>query len=66
VSEISISARLRFLLRLPVPQDFAEDDGVGEINALMIYIGEEHIVEAEELNCVPMIFLEATKGWLAE
>ncbi len=37
-----------FVLRLPVPQHLAEDDGVGEISALKIYIGEELVVECGE------------------
>ena len=39
--------RRRFL-RIPVAQDFAEDDGVGEVAVLKVYIGQELIVEGGE------------------
>jgi hypothetical protein len=38
----------RRLLRLPVAQDFAKDDGVGEVAVLKVYIGEELVVEGGE------------------
>jgi hypothetical protein len=40
--------RALFVLRLPISQDFAEDDGVGEVAVLKVYIGEELIVEGGE------------------
>ena len=56
--KISISARLWFLLRLPISQDFAEDDGVGEVAVLKVYIGEELIVEGGEQR-LDVRFVEA-------
>jgi hypothetical protein len=45
-------------LRLPVAQDFAEDDGVGEVAVLKVYIGEELIVEGGEQR-LDVRFVEA-------
>jgi hypothetical protein len=43
---------------LVVPQDFAEDDGVGEVAVLKVYIGEELIVEGGEQR-LDIRFVEA-------
>ena len=43
---------------LPVPQHLAEDDGVGEISALKVYIGQELVVECGE-QLLDIRFVEA-------
>ncbi len=53
----SSSPHRRFL-RLPVPQDFAEDDGVGQVAVLKVYIGQELVVERGEQR-LDIRFVEA-------
>ena len=53
----SSSLRVR-QLRLPVAQDLAEDDGVGQVAVLKIYIGEELVVEGAE-HCGDVFVLDA-------
>ena len=40
------------VLCFPVPQDFAEDDGIGEVAMLKVYIGQELVIKSaeEQLN----------------
>jgi len=45
-------------LRLPVPQHLAEDDSVGEVAVLKVYIGQELFVEAGE-QLLDIRFVEA-------
>jgi hypothetical protein len=45
-------------LRLPVSQHFAEDDGVGEVAVLKVYIGKELVVEGGEQG-LDVRFIEA-------
>ena len=47
-----------FFLRLPISQHLAEDDGVGEISALKVYIGKELVVERGE-QLLDIRFVEA-------
>ena len=47
-----------FLLRLPVSQHLAEDDGVGEVAVFKVYIGEELVVEGGEKG-LDVGFIEA-------
>ena len=56
--EILVGARGLIFLRLPVAQDFAEDDGVGEVAVLKVYIGEELLVEGGEQR-LDVRFIEA-------
>ncbi len=53
----SSSLRVR-QLRLPVAQDLAEDDGVGQVAVLKIYIGEELVVERGQ-QLLDIRFVEA-------
>jgi hypothetical protein len=46
------------VLCFPVPQDFAEDDGIGEVAMLKVYIGQELVVESGEKQ-LNIRFLEA-------
>ena len=46
------------MARLPIPQDFSEDHGVGEVAVLKVYIGEELIVEGGEQR-LDVRFVEA-------
>ena len=48
----------RGFLRLPVAQDFAADDGVGEVAVLNVHIGEELVVEGGE-QCGDVFVLDA-------
>jgi hypothetical protein len=56
--QLSRCSHRRFLLRLPISQDFAEDHGVGEVAVLKVYIGEELIVEGGE-QWLDVRFVEA-------
>ncbi len=55
--QFSKSPHRRFL-RLPIPQHFAEDGGVGEVAVLKVYIGEELVVEGGEQR-LDVRFVEA-------
>ena len=59
MGELTESSSLRVRpLRLPVSQHLAEDDGVGEVAVLKIYIGEELVVEGGEKG-LDVGFIEA-------
>ena len=46
--KLALKSPHRWFLRLPIPQDFAEDDGVGEVAVLKVYIRKKLIVEGGE------------------
>jgi hypothetical protein len=44
-SKLSIRPHQRHILNFPVSENFAKDDGAGEVVLLNFYIGEELLVE---------------------